>query len=467
MRILLVAFFLLVFSSPRAHPQSRLGAPAIRLTNVTVIDVRGGKARPGMTVTIVDGRITAIVPNGTPGEATGRRIDASGKFLIPGLWDMHVHLLFGDWFPGARDISLPLFIANGVTGVRDMGSDLEPVLEWRKAIDAGTLLGPRIVTPGPMLDGPEPRFPSSIAIKTPEDGRHAVRELKRRGADFIKFQSLIPRDAVFAIADEAKKHGLVVAGHVPDAVRASEASTAGQKSFEHLIGIFEGSSPAEDEFLKGSKGPGRFLAAYDPKRARVLAELLAKNRTWQCPTLVWERGGNLIDENDFPHDPRAKYVPSYWKDKTWRRFTDQITHEFNTDDLATRKRFVEKELEVVGALHRAGVPFLAGTDTPPGVFVFPGFSLHEELQLFVRAGFTPREALETATLNPAIYLGLEKRLGTVETGKFADLVLLDANPLEDIRNTQQISAVIVRGRYLARADLDSLLAHAETAAGRQ
>jgi hypothetical protein len=318
-----------------------------------------------------------------------------------------------------------------------------------------------------MLDGPQPRFPSSIAIRTPEDGRRAVRELKQRGADFIKLQSLIPRDAVFAIADEAKKQGMVFAGHVPDALRASEASSAGQKSFEHLIGIFEGSSPNEEEFLKGPKGPGKFLATFDPQRAASLFALLSKNQTWQCPTLVWERGGNLIEESDFARDPLAKYAPASWKDETWQRFADLIIHQFNTDDLATRKRFVEKELEVVNGLRRAGVPFLAGTDTPPGVFVFPGFSLHEELQLFVRAGFTPLEALKTATLNPAIYLGLEKQLGTVEAGKFADLVLLGANPLDDIRNTQKISAVIVRGRYFSRADLDRLLAQVESSARAQ
>ena len=143
-------------------------------------------------------------------------------------------------------------------------------------------------------------------------------------------------------------------------------------------------------------------------------KLLAKNRTWQCPTLVWERGGNLIDETDFAHDTRAKYAPAYWKDVTWKRITEQIVHEFDTDDLATRKRFVEKELEVVNAMHRAGITFLAGTDTPPGVYIFPGFSLHQELQRFVAAGFTPMEALQTATLNPAKFLGMDERIGTME-----------------------------------------------------
>jgi imidazolonepropionase-like amidohydrolase len=438
------------------------------IDDVTVIDATGAPPQPHRRVIVHDGRIVGIVLREELGKASeklaGTWVDGRGKFLIPGLWDMHVHMVFGDWFPRGKEITLPLFIANGITGVRDMGGELDVLQQWRKEITAGTLLGPRMVISGPMLDGPQPRFPSSVAIKTPENGRRAVDDLKRRGADFIKLQSLIPRDAVFAIADEARKQGITFVGHVPDAVRASEASNAGQKSFEHLIGIFEGSSPLEDEFIKGAKTESKFLSTYDPARAEGLFALLAKNQTWQCPTLVWERGGNLIDEKDFAHDSRAKYVPAYWKDVTWKRFTDQVMHEFNTDDLATRKRFVEKELEVVNTMHRAGIPFLAGTDTPPGVYIFPGFSLHEELQRFVAAGFTPMEALQTATLNPAKFLGMQDRLGTIEEGKLADMVLLDANPLEDIRNTQKIAAVIVNGRYLSRADLDRMLAGVEAAA---
>jgi imidazolonepropionase-like amidohydrolase len=449
-------------------PAQSSSSSLVVIDDVTVINVTaiGAPALPHRTVVVRDGRIEQVVKTedlrGSKPE--GVRIDGKGKFLIPGFWDMHVHMAFGDWFPHGKEITLPLFIANGVTGVRDMGGELEVLQRWRTEILAGTLIGPRMVISGPMLDGPQPRFPSSIAIKTPEDGRHTVDDLKRRGADFIKLQSLIPRDAVFAIADEARKQNIPFVGHVPDAVRASEASNSGQKSFEHLIGIFEGSSPLEDDFLKGPKGPGKFLSTYDPKRAAALFALLAKNHTWQCPTLVWERGGNLIDEADFAHDARAKYVPAYWKDVTWKRFTQQIVHEFNADDLDTRRRFVEKELEVVNAMHRAGVPFLAGTDTPPGVYIFPGFSLHEELQRFVAAGFTPLEALQTATLNPAKFLGMEDRLGTIEKGKLADLVLLDKNPLDDIRNTQRITAVIVNGRYLSRADLDKMLAGVEAVA---
>src|SRR5579864_7165012 len=437
--------------------------------DVTVIDATGAPAKPHQTVIVRDGRIDAIDSSGGGfgGKLPGTHVDGTGKFLIPGLWDMHVHIVFGDWFPHGKEVTLPLFIANGITGVRDMGGELEVLQQWRKEINAGTLIGPRMVISGPMLDGPQPRFPSSLAITTPDDGRRAVDDLKQRGVDFIKLQSLIPREAVFAVAEEARKQGISFVGHVPDSVRASEASNAGQKSFEHLIGIFEGSSPLEDQFIRGTKTEGQFLSTYDPNRAEALFALLAKNHTWQCPTLVWERGGNLLDQTDFAHDSRARYAPAYWKDVTWKRFTDQIEHDFNTDDLATRKRFVAKELEVVNAMHKAGIPFLAGTDTPPGVYIFPGFSLHEELQRFVAAGFTPLEALQTATLNPAHFFGIEDNLGTIEKGKLADLVLLGANPLQDIANTQKIAALIVDGHFYSGKDLDKILAGVETAVRRE
>src|SRR5438046_1787855 len=170
MKTLLFTLTALLLLRWPAAAQSRSGDRQLVLTHATVIDVRSGSATSGMTVTIADGRIIRVAPGGPPpgGSDQGQRIDASGKFLIPGLWDMHVHLSFGDWFPGARDIALPLFVANGVTGVRDMGSELDIVQGWRSEIEAGRLIGPRIYTPGPMLDGPKPRFPSSAAIATAE-----------------------------------------------------------------------------------------------------------------------------------------------------------------------------------------------------------------------------------------------------------------------------------------------------------
>jgi imidazolonepropionase-like amidohydrolase len=277
-------------------------------------------------------------------------------------------------------------------------------------------------------------------------------------------QSYIPRDAYFAVAEESKKQGMTFVGHVPDAIRASEASNAGQKSIEHFTGIFEGCSTIEDELLKGPKGPRRVLETYSEPKCAALIALLAKNGTWQVPTLTWERGQWLIDDLDLSQSPGAKYAAATWRNKTYKKFTESILKELDTDPVAYRRQFIAKELDMTLAMHRAGVPLMAGTDTAAGVYVIPGFSLHQELELFVKAGLAPMEALQTATLNPAKFLGRTNDLGTVETGKLADLVLLDANPLDDIRNTQKISAVVLGGRYFSRADLDSILKNVETAA---
>ncbi len=321
-----------------------------------------------------------------------------------------------------------------------------------------------MVIAGPMLDGPTPRFPSSAPVANAADGRKVVDDLKARGVDFIKIQSLIPRDGYFAAAEEARKLGIVFVGHVPDAVRAAEASNAGQKSIEHFTGIFEGSTTIEDQLLKGPKSLGLNVSHYDPARAQTLVALMAKNQTWQVPTLVWERGQWLVDDIDLSHDPRTKYAAVAWKERTWPMFVHDIMKDMDTDPLPVRKRFVQMELEMTLAMFRAGVPFMAGTDTAAGVHIFPGFSLHDELGLFVKAGLTPMQALQTATRNPAQFLGRLADMGTVEKSKVADLVLLDANPLADIGNTQKIRAVVLAGRYFSRADLDQMLKGIEVAA---
>lgn len=447
-----------------AVPVSATG-PLLVLQHVTVVDVSSGALHPDRAVVIQGDRIIEVQPSTKARLPKGTHIvDASGKFLIPGLWDMHVHTIFGEWLPKDDKIILPLFVANGVTGVRDMGGDLEDLKVWRAQITAGKLLGPRMVISGPMLDGPVPRFPSSVPVKNAADGKRIVDELQKSGADFIKIQSLIPRDGYFAAAEEANKLGIHFVGHVPDTVRASEASNAGQRSIEHLTGIFEGCSTVEEQLMKGPKGPARFVETYSPERAQVLITLFAKNQTWQVPTLLWEHGQWLIDESDFIRDPLTKYAPTAWKQRTWPMFTKDILRDMDTDPLSVRQRFTQMELEMVNQMHKSGVPFLAGTDTAAGVNVFPGFSLHQELEYFVKAGFTPLDSLQTATINPARFFGRTIDLGSVERGKLADLVLLDANPLDDIRNTQKIRAVVLAGRYFSREQLDAMLLGVETAA---
>lgn len=441
--------------------------PAIVFLNVNVIDATGSPVQPGMMVMIKGYRITQVGKMTKASFPPGTKvIDGRGKFLIPGLWDMHVHTIFGDWIPGGKDVSLPLFVANGVTGIRDMGGDLDTLLQWRSQISSGALLGPRMIISGPMLDGPKSRFPSSVSISTAEEGRKAVDDLKAKGVDFIKVQSFITRDGYFAVVDETKKRGITLVGHVPDAIRASEAIDAGQKSIEHLTGIFEGASTAEDSFIHGTaKGPKSYLDTYNDGLAAALISRMARAHTWLVPTLVWERGQWLIDDIDYSHDPALKYAPASWQTKSWPSFTKGILAELDTDPVAVRRQFVQKEFEIVNAMRKAGVPIMAGTDTAAAVAVLPGFSLHTELECFVQAGFTPMEALQTATLNPAKFMGLQSQMGTVEKGKLANLVLLDANPLEDIKNTRKIAAVVLNGRLLDRAELDQILDHVAAYAG--
>ena len=453
--------FLLILSSlllARAKP-NHTQAPLV-LTHVTVIDVTGGPARPNTTVVITGDRISAIGDNITlPADA--QVVNATGKFLIPGLWDMHVH-----WY--GRD-TFTLFIANGVTGVRQMfgNSDL---LRWRDQIAKGSLLGPRMVVASPIVDGPQPIWPNSIAVGNEEEGRKAVSRVKQSGADFVKVYSLLPRDAYFGIADEAKQQGITFAGHVPNSVSPQEASDAGQKSIEHLTGILiECSAKAtelRDKLVKADSPEARgriqrtALETYDEKRAAGLVARFAKNHTWQCPTLTVLRSGAYLEDENFRRDGRLRYIPRQLQ----QRWSFRAANRSGGDN-EEEKKVLQKQFAIVGAMQKAGVPILAGTDTG-NPFCFPGFSLHEELALLVLAGLTPVEALRSATLNPAKFFDLDQTLGTIEQGKIADLVLLDANPLVDIRNTQRINAVVSNGRLFDRKALDQMLAAAERAANR-
>jgi imidazolonepropionase-like amidohydrolase len=461
--IKIIASLLLLSTLLLAGGRTDSQQKALVLTHLTIIDSTGGPPKPDMTVVITGDRITDLgeagkvsVPQG------GRIIDASGKFLIPGLWDMHVH-----WYN--RD-TLTLFTANGVTGIRQMFGNPN-LLRWRDEIAKGSLQGPRMVVASPIIDGPQPVWPSSISVHNEAEGRKAVTGVKKWGADFAKVYSLLPREAYFGIADEARKQGLSFEGHVPFTVSAAEASDASQKSIEHLTGIILACSDKEaelrSELLKGDSPAARSLAdmkALETFSAKKEAELFArfiKNGTWQCPTLTVRRSNAYRDDPSFRNDGRLTFIPRQILERWSRRMGNRSEESY-----ANAKRLFQKEVEVVGDMRRAGVLLLAGTDTG-NPFCFPGFSLHEELALFVKAGLTPTESLRAATLNPAKFFGLDQTLGTIERGKIADLVLLEANPLEDIRNTQRINAVITNGRFYDRKALDKMLAQAQTLANQR
>lgn len=436
--VLLLTVFLVVLpvtAQTNVTPQLQ---PLV-FTHVTVIDMTGAPAQTDMTVVITGNRISALgktrkirVPKGV------KAVDGTGKFLIPGLWDMHVHLEIS-----GKEASIPLYLAKGITGLRDMGGNIDLINQWRQQLPQGSLLTPHIVAAGSILDGSPPEWPLRIVVKNEVEARQAVGSLKSRGVNFIKVHNLLSRDVYFAIADEAKKEGLPFAGHVPIAVTATEASNAGQRSIEHLSGL---------------------PSTYNDGNARTLFALFAKNDTWQCPTLVALRGIAFVNDADFTNDSRVRYIQPSVKE-SW---TFQINTFFKgrtPEDIAVAKMSLQGNLKQVGAMHRAGVEFLAGSDVG-FPYMFPGFSLHDELVLLVQAGLTPMEALQAATRNPAKYLGLLNSLGTVEKGKTANLVLLEANPLENISNTEKIAAVVVNGKLLSKELLQKMLSDAEALANK-
>lgn len=459
-------------------PAQQLRTGVLAFRHVTVIDMTGAPPKRDMTVVIKGNRITAItrssharIPRGAEG------INATGKFLIPGLWDMHVHFT-------EIERSFPLFVANGVTGVRNMGGELDDLLRWRAEVATGKLLGPRVLTCGPILDGPQPAAHGpTIVVATATEGRQTVDMLKQRGADCVKVYDRLARDVYLAIIDQAKKDGLPVVGHVPESITTMEASNAGQKSIEHLGSILQGCSTIEDELRRMEAAPmpsgGDFseiprriaargeqmLNTYDERKAMQLFARLVKNHTWQVPTLVTKRALTFIDDFDRNGDERLKYIPQ--SDQKWWSPQQNFLLRYRTPEyIVYSKKLFQKELHLVGAMHRAGVPLMTGTDLSIP-YTFAGFSLNDELALFVQAGLTPMEALQAATRNPAIFLGELSSQGTIERGKIANLVLLDANPLENIRNTQRINAVILKGRYLSKETLQRMLADVEASAKRK
>ena len=475
-----LALLLLVSSAivPATRAKQISQSKTLAITHVTVIDVAAKDTKRVLkrdqTVVITGNRIAAFGETKRVKLPAGAQvIDATGKFLIPGLWDMHVHTLSKDMW----ETFFPLFIANGVTGVRDMGTStpLEQVKQIRREIADGARIGPRIVAAGRIVDGPKPIIPPvSTGVANEAEARQIVRLLKQQGADFIKVYSLLPREAYFAVADEAKKQGLSFAGHVPLSVTAAEASRAGQKSMEHMFSVLEGCAVNEDELRQQAmrSAPAGLLRSqaestdtFDPKKAAQLYSLLAKNHTWQVPTLAVRHSAAYYDEGIFANDPRLKFVYFSLRER-WKPAPASPFSRLTKEDYGKLKRLFPAELKVIGEMRRAGVLFLAGTDTP-NPYVFPGFSLHDELGWFVKAGLSPLQALQTATLNPATYLGMTGSLGTIEKGNLADLVLLDANPLEDIGNTKRISAVVANGRLFDRKALDAMLAQVESAADRK
>jgi imidazolonepropionase-like amidohydrolase len=409
-----------------------------------VIDATGAPPRGDVSVVIAAGRIVTIGRDIQPPPGA-RIVDAAGKFMIPGLWDMHVHL-------DPQGNMLRALVAQGVTGIREMysGIPIATLAAWRARPDnpriaaAGFLDGPLLLTSGPAR-------PDAYAVETAAQARFAVGLLAAGGADFLKVYNSLPREAYFAIAQESRRLGIPFAGHVPEAVSPAEASEAGQRSQEHLINILLACSTREEELRAqrvstmndpaisgldrmlqlGFPDPQGLFDTYDETKAAALFKAFVKNATWHTPTLALLRSF-LADRN------RARSMP----------YMQDLSQESFESWLARIRTLLDRYKKLVGDMHRAGVEFLAGTDTSATTPVIPGAGLHDELELLAESGFTPLEALQTATRNPARYFGKLQDAGTLEPGKLADMVLLDANPLEDIRNTRKISLVVLRGHII-------------------
>ncbi len=423
-RTLSAVILLIAVTAWPALSQSPDGSIAI--TNVTVVDVATGRENAAMIVVIKGGQIadvgrTISIPRGSI------RVDGSGKFLIPGLWDMHSHHQVT-----GREL-LDLFLAKGVVGTRDMGGDAEFILPLRDRINRGELPGPEIVASGPILDN-APQWPLRRRVADAQEARQAVRDLKARGVDFLKVHDHTPREAFFAIADEAPKAGLSFAGHVPIGVTIEEAADSGIKSIEHLSNF---------QVFRECSGKEPFSAA----GCQRLFDKLAAKGVWQTPTMAFFQtipdmfSGKPLEHAEYASDSLLEFTKGNVKGS---KLDEAALSYFRSNG--------KSSLAAIRDLHSRGNRFLAGCDG-----IVPGFCLHDELEWLTKAGLSPLEALQTATINPAIFLGRERTQGTIAAGKRADLVLLEADPLRDIGNIRLIAGVVVRGRLLSRPDIDRIV----------
>jgi hypothetical protein len=435
--------------------------PGLALTHVNVVDVAAGELRADQTVVIQGARIAwtgAADEARVPAGATV--IDAHGKYLVPGLWDMHVHIQ-RDF---DLDVSLPMFLVHGVTGVRDMASDVqgpEPgkpgiagLLEWRAEIEAGERVGPRLL----QLSS----WPVASDRQVGGDAEALIETFAARGVELVKVLQGLSTEVYFDVMFAAEERGLPVTGHVPLSVGMIEASHAGQVSIEHARDfLFDGfAGSAEWRRVTDTQNPPtsilrRMVDEHDAALVRRVSEVLVANGTRYVPTHVTRRFDAFADDPGYRDDPRARYVPAIRWDSWAFDAENVVERDASPAGRTVFMDFYKRGLEATGTAFAAGVEVLAGTDANDS-YIFPGSSLHDELDELVKAGLTPAEALRAATLSNARFLQREADYGTVAAGKVADLVLLAANPLESIANARKIEAVVFDGRLHDRAQLDEL-----------
>lgn len=418
------------------------------ITNVNVVDVKTGEILKNKTVAIDSNRITAIYDKEVFGSDSTIVIDGKGKYLIPGLWDMHAHY---KWSHVDLD---PLLIANGITGVREMWADMPEYVKVPKKEQQKGLVSPDIYLSGDLLDGNPPSFPMGcLVVTTPEEAVNAVKKQIDKKVDFIKVYSNLSKECFMAIAEESKKMNIPFAGHIPVGVSIYDAIEAGMASSEHLYGFLKACSSVDtsNEAL---------VSTFSEKRFDTLCSVLAKSSMWICPTLTVNRAMSYLNDSIFINDSRVAYLPGYVLEIWNMKVNSNTKNEINFFANSNRPRYLFEQ-SLIGKMNEKGVKFIAGTDFP-NPYVFPGFSLHDELLLMVKGGMPALDVLRSATINPAIFMNKTVDFGSVEVGKLASLVLLNKNPLENIENTKTIETVIVRGKVYIKKSLDLMLEQAKS-----
>jgi imidazolonepropionase-like amidohydrolase len=445
------------------------------IRHATIIDVAGGRAVPGQAVAIVGDTISAVGSDAALARRFEARstVDATGKFIMPGLWDMHVHFGGGPDLIEENKALLPVYVAYGVTTVRDCAADIsDSVLAWRSAVAAGTLLGPTIYTSGPKLEGYKPIWKGTIEVGTPAEVDVALDRLQAMRVDFVKITDNTLKPDIFLYAVKtATARGLKTSAHTPYALTIEQAARAGLGSVEHLDYLIKAGSPQEAsigaDFAAGKLSYGaasdKFVDTFDPAYAAREYRRLAALGVYVTPTLNMSRILAYLDREDHSKDAALAFIgPGLKKTYDWRV---ERAAKATPEQVAARHREYALSLKVLPMLRDAGIPILAGTDAGYlNSFNYPGQGLHDELQRYVEAGLTPREALASATITGPAFLGHSDRYGAIAQGKAADILLLDANPLKDIGATRAIRGVILKGKWLDRTALDAMLADAKSRA---
>ena len=449
----------------------------ILIRHATIVDVAGGKAVGAQAVAVNGDRIIEIGPDATLARrySAKRTIDASGKFVMPGLWDMHVHFGGGTELVDENKDLLPIYVAYGVTSVRDAAADIsDSVLAWRQLVAEGKLLGPTIYTSGPKLEGYKPLWKGTIEVGTPAEVDAALDRLQAMKVDFVKITDNTLKPEIFEYAVKAAKaRGLKTSAHTPFALTIEQAARDGLSSVEHLDYLIKAGSPQEAtigaDYVAGKLSYGeasdRFVDTFDPAYARAMYGRLAKLGLYVTPTLNMSRILAYLDREDHRSDPALALIgPGLRKTYEWRV---ERAAKATPEQIAARHKEYELSVKVLPMLRDAGIPILAGTDAGYlNSFNYPGQGLHDELQRYVEAGLTPREALASSVVNGPKFLGHSNEYGALAKGKIADILLLDSNPLEDISATRQIRGVVLKGQWHDRAALDALLVQARRKAGQ-